>query len=355
MKIKYLFNFSASRGGGGLRRLLEYSRWFNTRGGADFIVHEQTREKVSPFTGNTHHFIKQSNLKRLFKDCDYIPEIIKQIGQPQIYFSYGIPVYSRVGRINWFHLSNLLAVYRKGIPLSLEIRSKMLVVGNRLKRNAGNCDVMSAESENSLNLLAEHTGFSRKRMLKLENGVDGELLEASKKCGESKKKPIMLAIGTYKYKRLRETYEVFSSLKHEKPDLELHIIGDPVEIPPDILKQPGVVSLGIKYGRQNEVYSALQEASYFITNTAAENSSVASLEGVILARESLISDIPPHRELLNECSFRTETFENQRVSMLRVKQTEIADKIQYLSWDEAINEMDTRAKVILAESRPPTP
>ena len=35
---KILFNFSASINGGGLKRLEEYSKWFNEVGGSKFIV-----------------------------------------------------------------------------------------------------------------------------------------------------------------------------------------------------------------------------------------------------------------------------------------------------------------------------
>ena len=39
----FLFNFSSSASGGGLKRLLAYSDWFNNNGGAQFIVHSNLR------------------------------------------------------------------------------------------------------------------------------------------------------------------------------------------------------------------------------------------------------------------------------------------------------------------------
>ena len=40
MYQNFLFNFSSSYSGGGLKRLLAFSEWFNKNGGANFIVHD---------------------------------------------------------------------------------------------------------------------------------------------------------------------------------------------------------------------------------------------------------------------------------------------------------------------------
>mgnify|MGYP001158669324 CR=1 FL=1 len=40
---KILFNFSSSYTGGGLKRLISFSEWFDSHGGAVFIVHEKSK------------------------------------------------------------------------------------------------------------------------------------------------------------------------------------------------------------------------------------------------------------------------------------------------------------------------
>jgi hypothetical protein len=41
-----------------------------------------------------------SRLSCLFDDWGYL----QAIGRPELYYSYGIPLYRRFGRVNWFHL-----------------------------------------------------------------------------------------------------------------------------------------------------------------------------------------------------------------------------------------------------------
>ena len=56
MKIayKYLFNFSSSYTGGGLKRLYEYAKWFNENGGSYFIIHPKSQKIVEEFQNHNH-------------------------------------------------------------------------------------------------------------------------------------------------------------------------------------------------------------------------------------------------------------------------------------------------------------
>ena len=54
---KILFNFSSSYKGGGLKRLLSFAEWFDSHGGAIFIVHEKTKPHLSTYKNNTYFYI----------------------------------------------------------------------------------------------------------------------------------------------------------------------------------------------------------------------------------------------------------------------------------------------------------
>ena len=49
MKYKFLFNFNASRIGGGYKRLYEYSKYFNNKNGAYFIIHPHCSTLINEF------------------------------------------------------------------------------------------------------------------------------------------------------------------------------------------------------------------------------------------------------------------------------------------------------------------
>ena len=59
-------------------------------------------------------------------------KIIAEIGEPDIYFSYGIPVFKDIAKINWFHISNALTLKTKNISLPLGKRIQMWILKNRI-------------------------------------------------------------------------------------------------------------------------------------------------------------------------------------------------------------------------------
>jgi glycosyltransferase involved in cell wall biosynthesis len=339
MKNKYLFNFSSSYVGGGLRRLIEYSKWFDTNAGANFIIHPRACILCEEYSNNTYHVIQQHSVSRLFSDCSYLKEIIKKIGIPELYFSYGIPIYSKIGIVNWFHLSNLLSIQRRGIPMSLILRIKMIILGYRIINYISNCDIVSAESLNSLKVLSKRISQVEYDQVVLENGCDPKLLQSVYSPEVYKSENYSVVIGTFKYKCLERSYSIFKILRQRSDDLKLYIIGEKENIPHSIRKDNSVVALGVMYSNQQKVYDYLKKAKYFITTSLIENSSVASLEGLLLSEESYVSDIPPHRELLDGCNY--ERFKNTdgNMDILHINRKDALLNVKTQSWDQVITKM----------------
>jgi hypothetical protein len=63
--------------------------------------------------------VLQTKAQRLFKDCDYLSDIKKEVGLPDLFYSYGIPIYYRLGKINWVHISNILPFNSRGMGDSI--------------------------------------------------------------------------------------------------------------------------------------------------------------------------------------------------------------------------------------------
>ena len=95
----FLFNFSVSTGGGGLKRLEEYSRWFEASGGSNFIVSPLIIKKISQtYPANNYFSAYQNSFDRVFRDQSYIKHLPLDFKQLEFYFSYGIPVYSKLAK-----------------------------------------------------------------------------------------------------------------------------------------------------------------------------------------------------------------------------------------------------------------
>ena len=132
-KLVWLFNFSSSWVGGGLIRTLETVKWFDNNMGAYFIINDRIKNEISKHSkNNKYFFISDNKVKRLFSDGYYMPKIIAAIGKPDIYFSYGIPVFNDIAKINWFHISNALTLKTQKISLPLKTRIQMLILKKRI-------------------------------------------------------------------------------------------------------------------------------------------------------------------------------------------------------------------------------
>ena len=336
----YLFNFGYSFSGGGLKRLTEYSNWYNLRGGTTFIIRKECSSLVDTYKNNKYIIIKLSAFEKLFNSASYIKEAIKIVGRPDFYYSYGIPMNFKVGEINWFHLSSVLPMTgAKGFvdfPESL----KLNILGYNINRKLDNCDIISAESHYSLSLFDKR--YENKFFLSV-NGSDVEI-NNSLKLRQKDYKNIAISVGTYKYKSLEDVYSVFRSLKAKEPNLILKIIGGVSAIPESLKNKDDVVFMGII--PRTEVVNILSSSKYYISATKVENSYNAASEGIFLASESIISDIVPHRELLQGEPYTVCEFPGSKRTYLHVNKKEISST-NLKSWDDVVTDMNTKIEFLV--------
>jgi len=303
------------------------------KGGAYFIVHTDCKKLAIEFKNNSYFFIQPSNYKRFFNDTYYLKKIIDSIGNLKFYYSYGIPIYFKIGSVNWFHVSNLLPLAPEGIPMSLFDRIKMRILGNRIRANLVNADVISAESNYSLSLI--DSSFKEKLFLSV-NGSNDELA-ILKKENLTNKINIAVILGTYKYKAILESFYIFKMLQNTQcPNLKLVIIGDSDNIPQNIVGHKDVIVKGLI--SRKDLINYLNRAKYYISTTYIENSYNAASEGIFLADESYISDIGPHRELLLNMPFNKIFIKNISRSILHIKKKDISSTNTKL-WETIIDEM----------------
>ncbi len=332
IKNKFLFNFAVSRYGAGFKRLHAHAKWFNENGGAWFIIHSQSTFLVKEFPNNRFFLVNQQRYKRIFNDCEYLDAIREDVGQPEFYYSYGIPIYSRFGKINWFHLSNALPLGTQGIPLPFFDRLKLNFLGWRIKQNFQNADIISAESSSSLKLFdAKHAG----KLFVSGNGGDDEL-DCLQNGEVQTKDDIATVIGTYKYKSLNDSYLIFEMLRKENDRLRLMIIGDERPIPTNLRNNKNVIIRGVL--PREDVMKVLRKSKYYISTTYIENSYNAASEGIFIADESFISDIGPHRELLENIPFERISISDMTRPILYVKRQDISE-VALKTWEDIITEM----------------
>lgn len=333
----YLFNFSSSYSGGGLKRLHAYSEWFGMRGGAWIIIHSDAAHLVDLFPANRYFVVRQSLLRRVYNDAAYLADICTEIGKPQLYYAYGIPIYRRIGRVNWFHLSNLLPVHSTGVPQTMMLRAKMRYLGWQIVRNYSCADVISAESRFSLEHLRISPADKQKLFLSV-NGSDDELAFVGGPVGQ--REELAVAVGTMGYKALGDTYRVFEMLRARNTRLRLVLIGPEKWVPAALRRRVGVETTGAL--PRDEVVEYLARARYYISTTQIENSYNAAAEGLFLAEESYLSDIGPHRELLVETRTDAITVPGVNREMFHVRGSD-ASPAALRTWDQVIVEMLERA------------
>jgi hypothetical protein len=345
---KFLFNFAASYSTGGYKRLYEYARWFNRNGGAWFVIHPRCADLIAEFPNSKFFVAKQSRVERLYNDCGYLNAIAKEIGRPELYYSYGIPLYFRFGKINWFHLSNVLPLGTKAIPLSVFERVKAGYLGRKIVRGFANADVISAESDCSLGMLGLDPS---ERLFLSVNGSDDELAcLRSKRTANSQN--IATVVGTAAYKALEDSFLVFEMLKKTSNGLKLAIIGNPGWIPRALKGKQDVVIRGLL--QRSDVIDCLRSTKFYISTTCIENSYNAAAEGVFFADESYISDIGPHRELLVTMPFEEVSVPGVRTPLLHVRRDSLTGA-NLKSWETVIVQMIARFQEAIRSCSPSTP
>ncbi len=340
IKNNYLFNFAVSYLGGGYKRLWSYAAWFNNNGGAYFIIHPACTSLIEEFPNNHFFVVHQSKLQRIFNDAKYLKYLENKIGKPDLYYAYGIPVYFSFGKVNWFHLSNVLPLISKGMPISLKERIKFILLGHRIKRNYKHAQIISAESKFSLDNI--ESKYKNKFFLSV-NGSDDELIFLKSQTLEPKKS-IALILGTAHYKALNDSFCIFKMLKKDEPMLKLVIIGDPKNIPTKLLYHQDIIVTG-KLTRE-KVIAHLKHAKYYISTTYIENSYNAAAEGIYFAEESFISDIGPHQELLVNNNYSKVTIKDVERKILWIKKSDLTT-VNLKTWDEVVKEMIEQVQLLI--------
>ena len=328
----YLFNFSSSYSGGGLKRLMAYIGWFHRHGGAHFIVNKRLEGQLARFDANTYCYVDISALDKFLNKQTYVEEVIARIGKCDFYFSYNVPMKHFRANVSWFHLSNVLPLFgTRGLSIPSRRRIELWWLGLLTKKGLHYCDFVSAESEFSLNLLG--IGDSTKRTIST-NGSDNEL-EVMLRRGDDAER-LAVVVGTYFHKNIGDSYKVYQYLKRSDPSLNLVIIGDEITVPDYVKKDPSVTLKGIV--KHDKALQILSSARFYISASLIENSWNAASEGAILAQESIVSMIPPHLELLEGSKF-TELDEMKTINpMLRITKDQVnADKLK--TWGEVISDM----------------
>jgi len=335
VQYKALFNFAASYSTGGYKRLYEYAKWFNGNGGAWFVIHPRCTHLMAEFPHNEFYIATQSHIERLYNDCAYLKKIEREIGEPELYYSYGIPLYSKFGKVTWFHLSNVLPLGGKAIPMGVIARLKFAYLGMRIRSGFAYADVISAESASSLRML----GGGRPQKLFLSvNGSDDEL--ACLQSGEyTEKAHVATVVGTASYKALDDSLRVFEMLRKVDAGLTLVILGNPKWIPRELTRVPGVVIRGLV--PQSTVIDCLRKSRIYISTTRVENSYNAAAEGIFLADESYISDIGPHRELLSGAPFEQVSVPGVPSPLLHVHRNRLTG-VNLKNWETVVVEMMAR-------------
>jgi hypothetical protein len=332
---RFLFNFAASYSSGGYKRLYEYANWFNDNGGAWFVIHPRCAGLVAEFPINRFFVVSQSRIRRLYDDCAYLDAIRRDVGSPELYYSYGIPLYFRFGQVNWFHLSNVLPIESREIPLSVPDRLTFYYLGWRIKKGFKIADVISAESNSSLALVDRK--LPEKLFLSV-NGSDDELRYLQENPVENKE-DIVAVVGTHRYKALEDSMRLFRILKDQNHLLKLVILGNEKWVPKSMKGMEDVVVRGMI--KRPEVINYLRKAKFYISTTRVENSYNAASEGVVFADESYISDIGPHRELLANVPFERMHVSGIGRPLLHVRRENLTG-LNLKSWNTVVLEMVAR-------------
>jgi hypothetical protein len=295
----------------------------------------------SRFPANRYFAIAPSTLNRLIDDWSYLDPIVADIGKPALYFAYGIPVYRQIGHVNWFHLSNVSPFNIGRVPMPAIDYLRLPLLAWRFRRNLKHADVVSAESRASLRLLG---AVEPSKLFVSVNGSDDEIAAAAT-APVAVPDDTAVVVGTYKYKALGDSYSLFQSLKARNPRLKMVVIGVAENIPADIRQAGDVTCIGVL--PREAVVDYLKHASFYISTTMLENSYNAASEGVFLARESYVSDIPVHRELLGEELQNIAPVPGVGMRLMHVRRSEISPTA-LKTWDQVIADMLDRAGIDVA-------
>jgi glycosyltransferase involved in cell wall biosynthesis len=284
-----LFDFSSSPAGGGLRRLEAYAEYFSTSSlKTHFFVHEEAKNKDVIQRLVPTSLVGKTAISKITLNKKYLAPFRNRA---KWFFSYGIPIKENFAEKNWLHISNALPFAVFDVSLGADLFLRMFTLRQQFKKYIYSIDIVSAESNFALKQYQALTGIKVDYCL-LRNGVD----YSKKNLNKFGKEPFAIAIGTYSYKRIDLTYNLFQALKKDLRLDKLLIVGDSKKIP-KFIKSANDVEVQ-DYLTEDDLHFRLKKATYFISTSEVENSSYAVLEGLQLTKKAILSDIPSHREML---------------------------------------------------------
>ena len=313
----WLFNFSSSSNGGGFNRTMETVKWFDNNFGAYFIINDKIKNEIIKYNKkNKYFFISENKIKRLLMDGYYMSKIIVETGKPDIYFSYGIPVFNDIAKINWFHISNALSLKTKNISLPFLKRIQMWILKKRIIKSMNHTHIATGESDFAINLLKDRNNEKHLKCFYdvLPNGYDMSLI---KNVLNKKREQLFkygITIGTYKYKKIKVALELFHEIKKTINLKKMIIVGSFDHIPKSIIDDK-FVELKSNISRK-ELLDLLYNAEYYISASQIENSSIAALEALLLSKNIVLSNIPSHDEMLKNLKTKKIFLENSKTDFI---------------------------------------
>jgi glycosyltransferase involved in cell wall biosynthesis len=286
-KAELVFDFSSSYLGGSQRRLNAYADYFSGHPlPTHFFISDLAANKHEIAQKVSASFVSKSGLSKLVVGSRHLLETGIA---PKWCFSFGLPVRSRFAENHWLHVSNVLPFTYRQVQMARQLQFKSFLQFRQYAQYARNADVVSGESNFSVGSYCSTLGWSGKTAV-LRNGVTPCKVE------KLPTEPYALAIGTESYKRIDLTYDVYKAIQNQLGITSLVIVGSPAGIPAHVRKAPDVIcETGIS---EDALSSRYRRASYFLSTSEVENSSLAVLEGLTLTGQAILSDIPSHREML---------------------------------------------------------
>lgn len=331
----WLLNFSATSQGGGLRRLIETAKWLDKLQGGVFIINSLSYKYIQDFSVNNKYIVLNiTKFSRLFNEGYYLCSILKEIGIPEVYYSYGIPIKYNVGKVNWYHISNALSLNTHKIEISLLLKIKMSLLKYRIYKSLDNIQIITADSEYTINLFKQNF-YKKSRNLYfdvLPNGVDDNFMKHNISDNINH---FALTIGTYRYKKLEIVYKLFKYLKqNDKKLTKLFIIGNKSEVPICVKKNNDVV-VDVNTTRET-IVELLCNAEIYISASQIESSSIAVLEGLMFSKSVLLSDIPSHREILQKVNYEELYIKDLKSNYLKATCNDNKELLKIYSWNNNI-------------------
>ena len=337
----YLFNFSSSYQGGGLKRLTAFVKWFDRYGGANFIINKKLRGYFKKYTKNRYFYENISLFSKFINRQKYVDHIISKMTNCNFYYSYNIPINRKVATIDWFHLSNVLpftGMSNSNLPLRRKL--ELWWLGILIRRSLKKPNYVSAESNNSVKILIS---LGTKRPVLSINGADDELKYLQLKNKVSYLENQAVIVGTYYHKNLADSYKIYKYLQSSKKNMKLIIIGSQKEIPSCIKNDLSVILKNSLCHR--DVIKQLSSSKYYINTSLIENSWNGVAEGVTFAKKSYISSIPTHLELLKKTNVKILKNLDLSIPVICVSRSSL-DTSKIKSWDKVIGDMNFKINKI---------